>query len=107
MSDRLREAMLRADGEDDPHSFLPREAAHEAVGRALQVANDDAAERERRERAEQAEQERRERDEDATADAMEIVTRARSRHGRTRWTRADGRAVRQIVDTLRGLMGDE
>lgn len=107
----LREAMLRADSAaDDPHAFMPREVGHEAIGRALQVTredDDEATRREEQERRDQAEQERRERREDATADAMEIVMRTRSRHGRTKWSRLDGRAVTAIVEILTGLVGGD
>lgn len=99
----LREAMLRVDetADDDPQ-FVPHEEAHEAVGRALQVTPEQIEAL----RREQAEVDRRERKDDATADAMEIVMRVRSRHGRTKWSRADGRAVTGIVDILCGLVGD-
>lgn len=101
----LREAMLRVDETaDDPHQFMPREVAHEAIGRALQAVEPDDDDTRRRE---QAELERRERREDATADAMEIVTRTRSRIGRSKWSRIDGRAVTAIVEILTALVGDD
>lgn len=96
----LREAMARADSFEDKIEAGTTWALENAVGRAL-VEVDDADPAEKREAERQA------REDEYASWAMEIIMRARSRIGRTKWSATEGVVKRRIVEALRCLPSED
>lgn len=104
---RLREAMQAVD--DAPQEDRVAQMwGPEAVGRALTIENKFEGEAEARlTEAKAREDERQAREDEYTSWAHEIVNRARSRVGRSKYSATEGRVIRQIVEALRCLQPDD
>lgn len=95
-SNRLREALRRADLDEieDAAVELGRQAVAVAIAEPPAEARPDPDQRQR--------------DLDAAlADAIEVVSRARTRNGRRVCSRHDGEKVRQVYELLRSVMGPD
>jgi hypothetical protein len=97
----LREAMIRADASEEQDARI----AH-AVSRAL-VETPPDEDNDATVRRELAEVERLAREDAFSGLAMEIIARARSMVGRTKWSSTEGLVKRRIVEALRCLPSDD
>jgi hypothetical protein len=99
-ANRLREAMQRANGDDDEAAEFGRQAIATALAEVEhtpppQPKRFDPTEEEERQRLLDA----------ALADAIEMVARHRMRLGRRVCSRPDGTATRMIYELLRAMAG--